>query len=383
MASGSIRKRVRKDGIRYEAVVDFGLDPATGKRVQRSKAFKTRREAREYLAASLVEADKGTFVDRSRQTVAGMMQYWLDTHARPRLRAKTVFDYENTIRNHILPELGTVLIQKLTADRLLTFYTDKLAAGVGPRTIRLCHLHLRQALDQAERLGLVPRNVAALVSPPKSQPKEMKVWTAEQAQAFLSVADQSIYGPIWIVALVTGMRKGELLGLRWQDIDFETGVLHVRQTVGALHGKIEYKKPKTAKSRRDIDLDDGILAVLRAYKLRQLERRLELGPRWQDYDLVFPSNVGTATNPDNCDSDFNRLVKLAGVKRIRIHDTRHSYATLAILSGIPINVVSQSMGHGDVSTTLRTYAHVMPEQRRELARKMGSLLLPSNTTAVG
>ncbi len=210
----------------------------------------------------------------------------------------------------------------------------------------------------------------------------MECWTAEEAQRFIAVAHKSIYGPIWSLALLTGMRKGELLGLRWQDIDFEAGVLHVRQTVGALHGKTEYKKPKTARSRRDIDLADGILAVLRAHKTRQSTRRLELGPRWQDHDLVFPSTVGTPVNPDNCDQDFNRLIKKAGVKLIRIHDTRHSYATLAILNGIPINVVSQSMGHGDISTTLRTYAHVMPEQNRELARKMGSLLLLPDAASV-
>ena len=145
--------------------------------------------------------------------------------------------------------------------------------------------------------------------------------------------------------------------------------------MGTLRGKVVFKGTKRPKSRRAIDLDDSILAVLRAHRLRQNERRLALGSRWQDHDLVFPSNVGTPVNGDNCDKDFNRLVKLAGVKRTRIHDTRHSYATLAILSGSPVHVVSQSLGHADVSTTLRTYAHALPQQSRELAERMASLLL--------
>jgi integrase len=163
--------------------------------------------------------------------------------------------------------------------------------------------------------------------------------------------------------------------VRWQDIDWEAKTLHIRQTVGTLHGKVQFKDTKRPKSRRAIDLDDAILAVLRAHRLRQNEHSLQMGPRWQDHNLVFPSTIGTPVNGDNCDKDFNRLVKLAGVKRIRIHDTRHSYATLAILSGVAVHVVSKSMGHADVSTTVRTYAHVLPQQSWELAERMASLLL--------
>jgi len=374
MASGSIRKRERADGVRYEAVVDFGLDPATGKRIQRSKAFKTKREAREYLTASLSEVDKGTFVDRSRQTVAEMMAYWLDTEARPRLRGKTVFDYENTIRNHILPELGTIPIQKLTADRLHKFYADKTAAGVGPRTIRLCHLHLRQALRQATRLGLVARNVADLVSPPKGQPKEMKVWTYEQAQTFLAVAGESIYGPIWILALATGMRRGELLGVRWKDVDLGRRTLQVRQTVGSLRGRIEFKPPKTRSSMRTVSLPKEVVAILREHKRRQNERRLALGEAWNDHDLVFAVGTGNPIHPDNVRHDFARLVRKAGVPLIRVHDQRHTHVTLGLAAGVNLKALSEAVGHRDISITLGIYGHVLAEQRVEVADKMGSVL---------
>jgi len=176
MARGSIRKHERESGVRYEVVVDFGPDPVTGRRRQRTRSFRTKKEAQTAMTAWLTEIDKGTAVNRSARTVGELMRYWLDTHARPRLRAKTVFDYEHTINKHIIPDLGAISVQKLTPERLQTFYADKLAAGGGVRTIRLCHLHISQALKQAVTLGLVARNVASLVTQPQEPPKEMHVW---------------------------------------------------------------------------------------------------------------------------------------------------------------------------------------------------------------
>lgn len=381
--SERVYKRELSDGTtRWDAVVHIP-DPTTGKRKAVQKTFKTQREARKWVADQQGAVNNGTAVLPNTMTVAQLLDYWLEHHVRHHKSGKTYVSYEGTVRLHINPTLGHVQVQKLTVAQVQQWQTRKRDAGCGARTVQLAHINLSQALDVAVKLDLVARNVASLANPPRYQPREMECWTAEEGQRFMAVAHRSVYGPIWQLALVTGMRKGELLGLRWGDVDFDAGVLHVRQTVGALHGKTEYKKPKTARSRRDIDLGDGILAALRAHKRHQLERRLERGPQWQDHDLVFPSTNGTPVNPDNCDLDFNKLVKLAGVKRIRIHDTRHSYATLAILNGIPINVVSQSMGHGDVSTTLRTYAHIMPEQHQELARKMDSLLLRPGVVSVG
>lgn len=209
--------------------------------------------------------------------------------------------------------------------------------------MQLAHINLGQALKVAVKLDLVPSNVVDAIDQPRYRAREMEYWSSDEAQRFIAVPDQSIYWPIWLLALVTELRKGELLGLRWQDIDWEGRALHIRQTAGTLHSKVQFKGAKRPKSRRAIDLDDAILAVLRAHRPRQNGRRLQMGSAWQDHDLVFPSTVGTPVNGDNCDKDFNRLVKLAGVKRIRIHDTRHSYATLAILSGVLVHVVSKSM----------------------------------------
>jgi integrase len=377
MAQGSIRKHVREGSVRYEVVVDLGKDPVTNKRRQRTKTFKTKKEAQAYLAAWRVEIDRGVAVDRSQQTVAQMMEYWLQTHVRPRLRAKTVYDYEQTITKHILPALGPIAVQKLGPDVLQQFYSDKLAAGCGVRTIRLCHLHLSQALKQAVRLGLVARNVADLVTQPQERPREMQTWSAEEAQAFLAVADQSGHGPLWLLALTTGLRRGELLGLRWKDVDLERGVLHVRQTVIALRGHPAFSQPKTPRSRRSADLLDPVTLALREHKRRQNAQRLALGAAWQDHDLVFCTGLGTPIDPDNLKRDYQRLVALAGVPRIRIHDVRHTFTTHALASGANVKAVSEAIGHADSSTTLRTYAHVLPEQRREVAAKVSAAFFPA------
>jgi integrase len=239
--------------------------------------------------------------------------------------------------------------------------------------VELCAAGL--ALNEAVRLDLVPKNVASNVTPPRWKKPEMGVWSDEEARRFLAVADQSPYGPIWLLALSKGLRKGELLGVRWSDIDLDRGTLRVAQTIGALHGKIVFNGTKNAGSKRMITLRSGVIAAPRAHKVRQLERRLKVA-EWNDqHDLVFTCASGGPIHPDNLDRDFKRWVKLAGVRLIRIHDTRHSYATLALATGEHVKVVSETLGHADVATTLRVYAHVMPSQRVALADKMESLLL--------
>jgi len=378
MARGSIRKHEREDGVRYEVVVDFGNDPVTGKRRQRTRSFKTKKEAQIALNSLLNELDEGTAVDRSRQTIAEMMRYWLDTYARPNLCSKTLEGYEHISTAHIIPALGAIPIQKFTPDRLQQFYSQKAQEGCGDRTLQLCHLRISQALKQAVMMGLLSRNVADFVTPPKVTHKEMMIWDVKQAQQFLREAAQSRYGPIWIVALATGMRRGELLGLRWQDVDFERKVLSVRQTIGVVKGKIEVKPPKTKNSRRDVAVQDNVVVLLREHKLVQHEHRLTKGAGWEDNDLIFCADNGRPIQPVNLDRDFTRWVERAEVPSIRIHDLRHTHVTLAIAAGSNIGAVSRRVGHARTSITMDVYAHVLPEQHAEVADKVGSLLFDTH-----
>jgi integrase len=374
MARGSIKKEQRKDGPRYIVTVDLGPDPVTGERRQRRQTYRTKKEAERRRSAWLAEIDKGTTVDRSTMTMAELMSYWLQTYARHHVRPKSYEDYEGTIRVHIVPALGHVPLQKLKPEHLQTFYSDKLSAGCGKRTVELCHLRLSQALKMAVELDLVARNVAQSVKPPRARAREMQTWDTAQVQLFLAAASQSCYGPIWAVVLATGMRRGEVLGLRWQDVDFERRVLHVRQAVVPVGGAAQIGPTKNSRSRAIQGIPPYVLGALREHRVRQNERRLALGAAWQDHGLVFPSNLGTPINPRNLGRDYDRWVAQAGVPRIRIHDQRHTHASLMLQMGTDIKVVSERLGHARTSITMDIYAHVTSRQHIEAGDRIGAAI---------
>jgi len=355
---GTIRKHERGDGVRYEVVVDLGPDPATGKRRQRTRSFRTKREATAALNAWQSEIDAGSAIDRSTMSVAELMRYWLHDIAAHRVRPVTLEGYRHSIDDHIIPRLGAVRIQALTANQLQRVYSQMARDGAQPRTIELVHMRLRQALSVAVEQGLVARNVALAAHPPRPQHHEMESWSPEECQSFLDAAQASSYGPIWQLALQTGMRRGELLGLRWRDVDFDRGVLIIRQGITPLAGVMTVTGTKTPGSERAIPLRPRIVDLLRAHRARQNERRLRLGEVWSDHDLVFASDVGTPIMARNLVRDYDRWVELAGVKRIRIHDLRHTFASIALASGINPKVIAEILGHAKTSTTMDIYAHV-------------------------
>ncbi len=379
---GSIAKRVHPNGlVRWRATLDLPPEPGTHIRRRKRQDFPTRRDAQAALAQWQVDQKHGTLVDRSEQTVEQMMLNWLDTHARHK-RPKTYEDYTRVVRLHIIPYLGAMKVQDLQPEQVQQWWVKLLKGGKGKRVVWLAHLHLKQALDQAVLLGLAPRNVAARVGPPKQEAKEMETWTAEEAQQFLAVADeQSAYRPIWRISLSTGMRRGELLGLRWQDVDWNKRRLRVRQTVGLLKRVPTIGPPKTKSARRDVPVEDDLLAILRAHRTRQATRRLALGPIWQDHDLVLPSEIGTPVNPCNLTRDYNKLIKQSGVRRIRIHDQRHTAITWAVEDGAPLNAVAKMAGHAQVTTTAMIYAHVTPRMERETSEKIARRLVPPTPTS--
>jgi integrase len=351
-------------------------DPITGKRRQYRKTFTTQKAAKSWLAQQKVDVDNGTVVVRDPRTMGELLDFWLHNHIKHHVSSTTFYGYEINVRVHITPKLGAIPVQQLTPAHIQRFFSDKIEDGCGARTLQLSHLHISQALDLAVGNGWVARNVADSVKPPKWVSKEAECWSQDEAQKFLAVAPESAYGrPFWVLCLTKGLRRGELLGMRSEDIDLDKGTLQIRQTFGPLHGQVLPKPPKSAKSRRTVELKDGIVALLRAHKAAQLEKRLKMGPRWEDHDLVFPNTHGGPINPDNIDRDYDKLVKKAGVKRITIHGLRHTYATLALAAGEDPKVVSESLGHATVAITLHIYRHVRPTDRHELADRMERLFL--------
>jgi len=365
---------------RYDVVIEI-VHPETGDKKRRKYTFATEREAQRELGRLIAEAEAGAMAPKRAMTMATLLDDWLEHTVRPRVTDKTYSNYRSTVERHLLPDLGPVQAQKLTTARVQTFYARLREHKVGARTQQLCHLHVTQALDYGMALGVVGRNVARALPRARWRAGQMKHWTRDEARRFLGVATtDSTFGPLWHLALGTGMRRGELLGLRWQDVRLDVGYLTVRQAVIVVRGHPQIKEPKTATSVRTIHLPPTVRDRLVTHGETQRERRerrngrLASGTSQHDGDLVFVTREGGVINPDNLDYDFAKLIRRAGVLRIRIHDLRHTYATLALEQGIPVKVVSENLGHADISTTLRTYAHVIPAQRSELAARMDAAL---------
>ncbi len=382
MPRGSIRKRDNRPLKPWEVVVELARDPTTEARRQQSRSFRTRKEAQVELARWLAEIDGGLAVDRSKQTVAETLAYWLDTYARPNVRPGTFEMYEYTALHYIAPALGTIQVQKLTPDRVQAFYSRLLREGVGARTVQLCHLRLSQALGQAVRLGLIPRNVCDVVTPPRVERKEMTTWTQDEARRFLAAAKDSGYGPLWAVFLATGMRRGEVLGLRWQDFNGDARTLTVIQAVTLVTNAVAVGRLKSKAARRVVSIPSPLVSALQAHKAQQNERRLALGEAWEDHDLIFAAANGKPIHPGNLKRDYTRLVSAAGVPSIRIHDLRHTHVTFELKAGGNLKAVSERVGHARTSITLDVYAHAIPEQRTDLADKIGAVLFPSSQEAL-
>lgn len=381
-----MRGHVRKRGKTWSVVVDVGRDPDTGRRRQKwHSGYQRRKDAETALSELLTRLDGGSYVEPSKLLVRDyLVDRWLPG-MRTQVRPSTLASYEQHVRSYIVPALGGVLLQRLSADQLNALYADLLASGgrretgLSVRTVRYVHQTIRRALGDAENSGLVPRNVATKARPPKQTRNRdaMRTWTGPQLRAFLeSRADDRLYA-LWLVLGATGLRRGEALGLGWEGVDLDAGRLAVRRALISIGYETSFSEPKTAKSRRSVALDPGTVEALRAHRKAQLAERLALGPAWQDNGLVFCREDGAAIHPDRVSKLFDQHIAAAGVPRIRLHDLRHTHATLALQAGIHPKVVSERLGHSTVSMTLDTYSHAIPSMEEDAAVKVAALVFGS------
>lgn len=371
---GSIQKRSGPQGIAYRVRVEYPPDPVTGNRRQRSESFAKKKDAETALAKWVSEIDRGTAVDTTKMTVAEFLRHWLDASAKHRVRATTFEDYEATIDKHIIPEIGSIPVQRLTSSQVQAFYAKKLEAKAGTRTVQLCHLRLSQALAQGVKWGTISRNVCDAVDPPRSTPEKGKTWTPEEAKRFLKVAEKDGYSPLWLLALTTGARQGELLGLRWQDLDVAAGTIRIRQAVAVYQAKPTIQAPKSKAANRTIGLPTEVLAELQAHRDRQAFERKAADELWENRDLIFATHTGGLIHPSNVLRNFYKLMERAKVPRIRFHDLRHTHATWLLGNGQPVTTVSERLGHARSSITWDTYAHVIATTRDQSAETVSALL---------
>jgi integrase len=256
----------------------------------------------------------------------------------------------------------------------------KFESGLSPRTVQYLRAVLRRALGQAPKWDLVARNVATLVEPPRSVKHEIHPFTPKQAQAFLTAVKGDRLEALYSVAIALGLRQGEALGLRWSDIDFDAGTLTVRVALHRIGGEPVLTEPKTNKSRRTVHMPPSFVASLREHRIRQLEERLMMEPRWDDsWNLVFASTIGTPLDARNVVRHFKAALVKANMPDLRLHDLRHTCASLLLAQGVGPRTIVEVLGHSQISLTMDTYSHVMPEMRREAAELMERLLSTNST----
>jgi integrase len=283
--------------------------------------------------------------------------------------------YRRLIHIHILPELGNVQLQKLTPQQVQALYKKKDEEGLSPKMVNSIHGVLHKALENAVRWKLVSSNVCDLLSPPRLVQQEIQPLTPNQARRLVEAARGHRLEAVLMLAITTGMRRGELLALRWQDIDFEGQSLQVRRTVDFFAGYGGYveTEPKTAKGRRMIALPPFVIDVLRLHRVAQLELRLKAGTAWEEHDLVFTGLHGNYLNPRYILKMFAQVLQQAGLRHLRFHDLRHSAATLLLGMGVHPKVVQEILGHSQIGMTMDTYSHVLPSMQKEAMDKWSDM----------
>jgi integrase len=373
-----VRGQVRRRGSGWAYVVDVGRDPATGRRRRRTKGgFRTKKEAERAVGELIRSLGDGTYVAPDPQTVGEWIERWLVTMA-SKVRSSTLRDYNNGLRR-VVERLGHVRLQTLKPMDIEELYMRLLAdghrygGGLAPKTVRNVHIALRRSLADAHRFGLVERNVAALVKPPVPTRPELATWSAAEVRMFLAAVEGDRNSTAYRLLVTTGMRRGEVVGLQWSYVDVDAGRIVVNRSLTVVNDKLVWSTPKTARSRRTVALDPETVASLRRHRRRQIEERGAAGELWHDNDLVFCDDVGRELHPDRFTRAFGAAVKRAGVKRIRLHDLRHTWATLALQAGIHPKVVSERLGHATTSITLDIYSHVQPGLDAQAASTVAQL----------
>jgi len=366
---GSIFKR--GDG-RYSAVVSDGYQ--NGKRLRKAFYGATRGAVQEQLKKALREQQLGSPVATENQKVAAFLSAWLVGTAKPRLRPRTYSDYKHIVEKHLIPSFGSLTLHKLGPEHVQALFRAKTQEGLSARRVTVIRAVLHTALAQALQWGGVGRNVADLVKAPRRIRYQAAVLDVKQAKALLKTASHHRLGPLFSVGLAVGLRLGEALGLQWQDIDLQKGLLTVRQTLQRVDKKLVFGEPKSEKSRRSVPLPAMTVTTLKRHRIRQKQDRLKAGSAWKEQNLVFTSSIGTPLDDRNVRRAFKDLLTEAKLPKIRIHDLRHTCATLLLAQDVHPKVVQEILGHSQISLTLDTYSHVLPHVGREAAQQMNALL---------
>ena len=341
---------------------------------RRSLYGKTRAEAAAKLAQALRERDAGLPVADGKTQLGTFLHQWLEESVKPRNRPSTFRSYEGHVRVHLIPELGRIPLAQLSPQHVERLQAKKLHDGLSPATVVRIRATLRRALAQAEKHGLVQRNAAALADPPSVRQKIVKPLTPTEAGRVLNAVEGHRLEALFVLALATGLRQGEILGLYWGDIDLEGNRLTVNRALQKVNGELTFIEPKTDRSRRELAFPKSVRDHLVRHRERQQLERLASLDSWEESELVFTTLRGKPLDGTSVTGSFQLLLAKADLPKMRFHDLRHACASFLLSQGVSMRMIMEQLGHSSINLTMNTYSHILPGAKDEVADKMGQIL---------
>ncbi len=373
MISGSVRERKTKNGIVYQITIENGTDPITGKRNREYATFKgTRKQAEAEKNRLIMAIEKGDVINESPIQLGSWMQEWLHLYC-VNVEATTKCNYEGQISRYLIPIIGHIPLKSLENAHIQAWVNKLSADGLSPKTIRNVYMNLNSALKKAKLLKKINDNPCEGTELPKRVKPVFKIYTSDDMSTMLEAAKGTdMYFPL-LVETMTGLRRGELLALRWSDIDFDEKVIHIHRNRVYAGGKVIEKKPKTSAGVRDLTIGDRFLEALRMERTKYLCDKAEYGYEFKDQDYVVRQWNGEPYHPQSWKNKWSRFIAEHGLEHIRFHDLRHSNVTALLESGVSMKTVQYRAGHSNISTTMDIYAHCTTKMQQDAGEKMDDL----------
>ena len=381
ITTGSIRKRTRTNGSHYwQIVVELPKDPITKKRVRRYKSVEgKKKDAEQEMHKFIREIEKGYHVSNEKITIAEWIDTWLDVYIVRNVSPTTYSRYVGMVQRYIKPTIGTVQVSELTTLAVQAWVNNLKTSPITGKemavaTVKHVYHVLKGSMDKAVLAGIIPRTPCAGIMLPKGQKKPPVVYDEQQIKQLIAAAKGTEMELVIDIELCLGLRRGELLGLRWEDIDWSKNQIHIVNNRVVVDGKSVVKDPKTASSRRTVDVPVQLIQKLRKHKLECAANRLRLGSAYVDTDYVIVHPNGKPIYPEYLSQLLTKLQKKAGLPKCRFHDLRHLCASIMLMQGVNVKVAQEHLGHKDISTTMNIYSHVLPSVAKEAAQKIGALV---------
>ena len=369
---GHIQKRGPNS---YRLVYELPRDAVDRRRQGRQTVHGNKRDADAKLREIMMGLDKGVYLTPTTETLGAFLERWLGTYAATATSKRTQQDYKSIVNRYLVPNLGMIPLASLRPEHVQGRYAELQSNGLSDMTVLHTHRLLKQALAHAVKWQVMTRNVCDMVDPPRPQRKEMVALDKIGVGRLFKASETSLFHDLFFFAVYTGVRRSELLALRWENVDLEHGRVHVVAGLHRINGEgIRLLPTKTSRSRRSISLSHEVVECLRQIQGSQLVKRVELGPVWTDTGFVFTDEAGRPLDPGRVSKEFARVRKQAGLNGVRFHDLRHTHASLMLQANVHPKVVSERLGHSSVMITLDTYSHILPGLQEEAAEKFSEII---------